>query len=52
MMWALIFMVTSGRTYAPEYVELYETRKECIEKMPKSSWFERRGFCVPVESKK
>ena len=52
MLWALIFMTTSGRTYVPEYVELYETRKECVAKMPESSWFSKHGYCVPVESKK
>lgn len=49
MMWALVFMATSGRII-PEYVELYQSRTECVSHIPKTESFfqSTMAYCVPV----
>lgn len=52
MMWALIFMSTA-RFSIPEYVEVYETRQECISRIPKDRFMGvPAAFCAPIEKKK
>lgn len=53
MMWALIFMATTGRVVVPEYVEIYQTRQECVAKIPQTGFLQMaRAYCAPIESKK
>lgn len=48
-MWALIFMTINVRHPIPDYVELYQSRQECVAKIPKTTWY---GFasahCAPI----
>ena len=49
MMWALIFMTVIARNPIPDYVELYQTRQECVVKIPKTTWYGyTAGYCVPI----
>lgn len=49
MGWALIFM-TCARVCTPQYVELYQTKAQCIAKMPKDKpmFASEFQYCVPV----
>ena len=49
MMWALIFMTVTGRVSIPQYAELYQTRQECVVKIPKTTWYNNpAAYCVPI----
>jgi len=52
MLWALIFMSTA-KFPIPEYVELYQTRQECIAKLPKERlFFSASAYCAPIDNSK
>ena len=47
-MWALIFM-TVTRFSEPQYVELYQTKQECMAQVPVNTiWRANTLYCVPV----
>lgn len=51
MNWALVFL-TCMRMCQPQYVELYQTKEECMKQAPDPKLFQTTTvYCVPVAKK-
>jgi hypothetical protein len=47
--WALVFIICTGRyECTPQYVENYNTRKECKAAMPKEKLITQYAVCAPI----
>jgi hypothetical protein len=50
--WALVFMICTGRGGCTvDYVENYNTRVECVKRIPKDTSFiyqSHRAICAPI----